>query len=394
SVPYWLLGPCVAVYSCLVPWLLASFPGSFTLCEAMMVGQGLSLLTTDTALQILAINDVVRLPEMFLVHRHQSLLFVEFLVFGVLMCCVLLSPALYKLAQAKNYMDHKFWSGTFILLSLGVGVLTVLRWLQTQLNDTHPIALVVVETFTRPVHLVLMLFWLMVTGAALVLVAAQSSERTWLTPLRFSQPGSLWMRKSFHLLAVLVFLPSLALSSVYLSLSSSISLFLFSALELFRYFKMWPGGGALHSSLLPLTDTRDAGSLILSHIYLLLGLSLPLWISPLSHHHNVGKLSLYSGVLSVGVGDSMAAVAGTLMGKTLWPGTKKTVEGSAMSVLTQLVAVLAIVMMDPYISMPTLREWGVVSASVVATAIMEAYTGQVDNLIIPLFQLAFFLSFL
>ena len=39
------------------------------------------------------------------------------------------------------------------------------------------------------------------------------------------------MRKSFHLLAVLVFLPSLALSSVYLSLSSSISLFLFSALE-------------------------------------------------------------------------------------------------------------------------------------------------------------------
>ena len=49
---------------------------------------------------------------------------------------------------------------------------------------------------------------------------------------------------------------------------------------------MWPGGGALHSSLLPLTDTRDAGSLILSHIYLLLGLSLPLWISPLSHHHN------------------------------------------------------------------------------------------------------------
>ena len=49
---------------------------------------------------------------------------------------------------------------------------------------------------------------------------------------------------------------------------------------------------------------------------------------------------------------------------------------------------------DPYISMPTLREWGVVSTSVVATAIMEAYTGQIDNLIIPLFQLAFFLSFL
>ena len=34
----------------------------------------------------------------------------------------------------------------------------------------------------------------------------------------------------------------------------------------------------------------------------------------------VGKLSLYSGVLALGVGDSMAAVAGSLMGKTKWPG--------------------------------------------------------------------------
>lgn len=44
--------------------------------------------------------------------------------------------------------------------------------------------------------------------------------------------------------------------------------------------------------------------------------------------------------------------------------------------------------------MPTPREWGVVTGSVVATAIMEAYTGQIDNIIISLFQLAFFLTFL
>ena len=34
----------------------------------------------------------------------------------------------------------------------------------------------------------------------------------------------------------------------------------------------------------------------------------------------VGKLSLYSGVISLGVGDSMAAVAGSLFGKLQWPG--------------------------------------------------------------------------
>ena len=34
----------------------------------------------------------------------------------------------------------------------------------------------------------------------------------------------------------------------------------------------------------------------------------------------VAKLSLYSGVLALGVGDSMAALCGKLFGKTRWPG--------------------------------------------------------------------------
>ena len=114
---------------------------------------------------------------------------------------------------------------------------------------------------------------------------------------------------------------------------------------------MWPGGEGLHLALQPLLDSRDGGTLLLSHLYLLLGLSLPLWISPLRdrHHgegfykcksfskymfysslgsaitdcmccHAVGKVSLYSGVLALGVGDAMAALAGSLMGRTKWPG--------------------------------------------------------------------------
>ena len=37
--------------------------------------------------------------------------------------------------------------------------------------------------------------------------------------------------------------------------------------------------------------------------------------------HTVAKLSLYSGVLALGVGDSMAAICGKFFGKTKWPGT-------------------------------------------------------------------------
>ena len=52
----------------------------------------------------------------------------------------------------RTYHDRKFWSGTFILLSLSVGVLLVLRWLQTRLGGHHPIALVLIQTFTQPLH--------------------------------------------------------------------------------------------------------------------------------------------------------------------------------------------------------------------------------------------------
>ena len=34
----------------------------------------------------------------------------------------------------------------------------------------------------------------------------------------------------------------------------------------------------------------------------------------------VSKLSMYGGVLALGIGDSVAAVAGQLMGRQKWPG--------------------------------------------------------------------------
>lgn len=49
---------------------------------------------------------------------------------------------------------------------------------------------------------------------------------------------------------------------------------------------------------------------------------------------------------------------------------------------------------DPHIFMPSAREWGVIGGSVVATALLEAYTWQIDNLVLAAFQLLFFLAFI
>ena len=53
AVHFWLLLACMVVYSVLVGWLLHCFPLSFTLVEAMIVGQGVTLMVIDTGLQLL-----------------------------------------------------------------------------------------------------------------------------------------------------------------------------------------------------------------------------------------------------------------------------------------------------------------------------------------------------
>ena len=54
-------------------------------------------------------------------------------------------------------------------------------------------------------------------------------------------------------------------------------------------------------------------------------------------------MALYSGVVSLGIGDTAAAVVGTLYGRHPWPGMKKTKEGTAAAVISQLLAFAAII---------------------------------------------------
>lgn len=49
---------------------------------------------------------------------------------------------------------------------------------------------------------------------------------------------------------------------------------------------------------------------------------------------------------------------------------------------------------DPHLSFFSAGQWGIIAASLIVTAVLEAYTWQIDNLILGLFQFAFFLSFL
>lgn len=181
-------------------------------------------------------------------------------------------------------------------------------------------------------------------------------------------------------------------------------------------------------------DEKDRqGTLILSHIYLLVGLSLPLWIpnvpglnlppicspvyrstvsvgDPLQHPQLLGGVNsasqrgsgsneevvcwcgpgvsamlVLSGVLAVGVGDTFASVGGIRFGKHKWPRSKKTVEGTVSGVVAQLLVVAVLVLAGGVmVTSGGCMWWTGVVATMLVCSVVEAFTDQVDNLVLPL----------
>ena len=104
-------------------------------------------------------------------------------------------------------------------------------------------------------------------------------------------------------------------------MSLGIALALFFLLEYVRILNVPIVGPFLSTVMLSHIDERDAGPMIMTHTYLLLGCALPLWWSS-----EYGTAAL-SGIITVGVGDAAGAVFGSTWGKHHW-GSHKTIEGS------------------------------------------------------------------
>lgn len=85
-------------------------------------------------------------------------------------------------------------------------------------------------------------------------------------------------RKSFHALAVAMFIPGMAMDPAFTHLSFSVAFAAFTFAEYVRYFALWPLGASVHLFLNEFIDHKDSGTAILSHFYLLAGCATPLWL--------------------------------------------------------------------------------------------------------------------
>lgn len=88
------------------------------------------------------------------------------------------------------------------------------------------------------------------------------------------------VRKLFHLLIFCVFLPGLLYDRQLLLLCSFGMFILLSLIELIRYYEIGSLSELIDDLMGLFVDQKDReGELVLSHIYLLVGLSFPVWLS-------------------------------------------------------------------------------------------------------------------
>ncbi|KAJ1721457.1 dolichol kinase [Coemansia erecta] len=181
-------------------------------------------------------------------------------------------------------------------------------------------------------------------------------------------------RKSYHGLATLLFAPGILYARQLLYLGFTVALACFVLAECLRALRIHPWSSVIDQFLRRFTDHRDAGAIVTSHFFLLFGCALPVWLGGTS------GVACLAGVLTLGIADTAASLVGTRFGRHRWPGSPKTVEGSAAFAASLCVAA------GIAYAAGAGEKCGPIGLLVLCAvlAALEALTTQNDNLVVPL----------
>ena len=139
------------------------------------------------------------------------------------------------------------------------------------------------------------------------------------------------LRKGFHILCLALFVPVLLVDPPLLSLALAVAFVALALAELLRTAAVPRLSAALTTAMARFTDSRDEGSFLVSHLSLLLGIAVPLWVSLAGSGgaaDAVAPLTAWTGLITLGLADTVAATVGLLCGRVRVHRTsKKTAEG-------------------------------------------------------------------
>nr|CDS25992.1 dolichol kinase [Hymenolepis microstoma] len=239
-----------------------------------------------------------------------------------------------------------------------------------RLINPNPIKFV--RDLISPVNIILVTtLWFPLSILAILVVVLFNAEENPEAKSTFA------LRKLFHFLAGVVFATGLLMSPHFLSFAAACVLLAFLVVEWNR--KRGPSyiSKTLNDFLEPFRDSRDSGELIFTPIALILGLSLPIW--DFGFEHNGVSPRAWIGVITIALGDSVAALVGRKWGHYFyrWPGTHRTIIGSMVSFVSQMLLWALLAEFYGW-------SWQVGIFPLGMGVLAEAYTEQIDNLAIPL----------
>lgn len=375
----------------------------------------------------------------------------EVCLFSLILVCSLSTMAYWILATTSWGLPYGVWQGDEVSVDVAVRLLvTSLIAVAVLVCVTAPcIAFITADNLAVLVaaqlyqHGCMSMFWCLVIAVSIHLASQSlSRDRIWIGPVSFPCSKTM-VRKIYHIAAVTMFSPAVCMDSetlYFLSLSMGGAVCLFLAAEFVRCFLLanalsGHANGRLRSfvpiSVMELLKASDAflasfqeGSvtssqaegeqsrrtlmrpIIFSHISLLLGVGSPVWlycryaVDPLASATSqrssatdaVGggdvpiRPLLIIGLATVGVGDTAASVFGSLFGRLRWPGSRKTYIGTVAAFVSM--AIYAVWMTASW----RRPQWVSMTATFFLTALAEATTTENDNILLPLYAVAVFLS--
>lgn len=252
----------------------------------------------------------------------------------------------------------------------------------------------VLTVLTHPTNLKVMMYLAatLLTGLVVLYDMSRQADRQL---LKLGKVSNLAHRKLFHVLAFLLYAPMHALCMTdrkvfeLLLLSQNWVTVFFIYIELVRFSSQGTSvGDMVNAGFTRFTDEREFSKtrLLLTHLYLLIGLGLPtnLTYIILDGGFPDGEMAVFafSGVIFLGIGDTMAALFGRYFGTSPWRSNahKKTQEGTIYSTLIMCV-VYYIFCAKVYAHMCAM--FAIVAFATVFVAIAEGLTTQFDNLVCP-----------
>uniref|UniRef100_A0A0D9YM78 dolichol kinase n=1 Tax=Oryza glumipatula TaxID=40148 RepID=A0A0D9YM78_9ORYZ len=326
----------------LIQHILEKFPSCSSFGEAILVSSGLFLYCGDMLAHTLSKG--VLLGPFLLPLLYKSSV-------QVLAYCRKLERQ--RTQTVEECTQKRIDCDVFYVSLLVALLLLVPSWTRLiQDFEVHPFVWVFNYIFTDSrERLALCAYWIFVIYVSI---------RRFYSISKQSKTERILLRKYYHPVAVLIFSPAV----------------------IFQVWEIYPLGHIVHQFMSAFTDHRDSEILIVSHFSLLLGCALPKWMSS---GFNDRPLTPFAGILSLGIGDTMASMIGYKYGVLRWSKTgKKTIEGTAAGITSVLAAcsiLLSLLASSGYILS---QHWISLLVAVTLSGLLEAYTAQLDNAFISL----------